>query len=157
MVLQAVLDDGDWLKTSAIKSQWRAKGKHRADIDFPALVEPVSAYLLNPDKYKLLWAKRWRDPTSHINYKEALVALSTLKRTTRVDSLGSAIKLTLCDNLSVVLAFEKGIGLIHLHLIGFVGYQLAFNLLQMFFGNCDILSRPEMLQILLRDGLRRIG
>ena len=106
--LQAVLDDGDWLKTSAIKSQWRAKGKHRADIDFPALVEPVSAYLLNPDKYKLLWAKRWRDPTSHINYKEALVALSSLKRTTRVDSLGSAIKLTLCDNLSVVLAFEKG-------------------------------------------------
>ena len=106
--LQTVLEDGDWLKTSAIKSQWRAKGRHRADIDFPALVEPVDAYLLNPAKYKLLWAKRWRDPTRHINYKEALVALSSLKRTTRVDSLGSSLKLTLCDNLSVVLAFEKG-------------------------------------------------
>ena len=48
------------------------------------------------------------DPLHHINYKEGLVALSSLKRTARVDSLAHSTKLTLRDNLCVVLAFEKG-------------------------------------------------
>ena len=72
------------------------------------MVEPISSSLLNPEKFSLLWAKRWRDSGQHINLKEALVALSSLKRTGRVASLVHSLKLTLCDNLAVVLAFEKG-------------------------------------------------
>ena len=106
--LQQALSEGDWLKTSAIQSQLKARGKNRDDIDCPSLVEPVSSSLLDPEKYKLLWAKRWKDPSHHINYKEGLVALSSLKRTARVDSLTHSTKLTLSDNLCVVLAFEKG-------------------------------------------------
>ena len=106
--IQQILSEGDWLKTSAISAQSKARHKQRADIDYPALVEPVSERLLNPKRYKLLWAKRWRDPSQHINYKEALVALTSLKRTCRVSSLVGSLKLTLCDNLAVVLAFEKG-------------------------------------------------
>ena len=106
--LQQVLADGDWLRTSAITSQVKARKKHRADIEYPALVEPVSSTLLRPNRFKLLWAKRWRDPSQHINLKEAMVALSSLKRTARVSSLVGSLKLTLCDNLAVVLAFEKG-------------------------------------------------
>ena len=109
--LQQVLADGDWLRTSAITSQVKARKKHRADdraLEYPALVEPVSSTLLRPNRFKLLWAKRWRDPSQHINLKEAMVALSSLKRTARVSSLVGSLKLTLCDNLAVVLAFEKG-------------------------------------------------
>eukprot|EP00435_Cladocopium_sp_Y103_P071693 s675_g38.t1 len=106
--LQQVLADGDWLRTSAISSQVKARKKHRADIEYPALVEPVSSTLLRPSRFKLLCAKRWRDPSQHINLKEAMVALSSLKRTARVSSLVGSLKLTLCDNLAVVLAFEKG-------------------------------------------------
>ena len=106
--LQQALSDGDWLKTSAIRAQQRARGKRRLDLDYPALVEPISSSLLNPEEFSLLWAKRWRDSGQHINLKEALVALSSLKRTGRVASLVHSLKLTLCDNLAVVLAFEKG-------------------------------------------------
>ena len=81
--LQQSLAEGNWKKTSAIASQLRAKRKSRADVDLPVLVEPISMSLLKPERYKLLWAKRWRDPSQHINIKEA-------------------------DNLTVVLAFEKG-------------------------------------------------
>ena len=106
--LQQALSEGDWLKTSAVASQLRTARKARADIDFPALVEPISASMLNAKRYRLLWAKRWRDPSQHTNIKEAMVALSSLKRTARVASLTQSLKLTLCDNLAVVLAFEKG-------------------------------------------------
>lgn len=106
--LQQSLAEGNWKKTSTIASQLRAKKRSRADVDLPALVEPISMSLLKPERYKLLWAKRWRDPSQHINIKEAMVALSSLKRTARVSSLAGTLKLTLSDNLAVVLAFEKG-------------------------------------------------
>ena len=106
--LQALMSDGDWLKTSAIKSQLRTSHRSRADLDLPALVPPVSPKLLNPKKYKLLWARAWKDPSQHINLKEGMVALSSLKRTGRVRRLTHTTKLTLSDNLAVVLAFEKG-------------------------------------------------
>ena len=106
--LQQVITEGDWKKTSAIASQTRAKAKRKADVDWPALVEPVRQSVLDPTKFKLLWAKRWRDSSAHINLKEALVALSSLKRTGRVASLVGKTKITLCDNLAVVLCFEKG-------------------------------------------------
>ena len=60
--LQNVLEQGDWIKTSAINSQRKARSRDRVDLDLPALVEPIHAHLVNPQKYKLLWAKRWRDP-----------------------------------------------------------------------------------------------
>lgn len=106
--IQQVLADGDWLKTLAIASQRRARKRNRADIDFPALVEPIADELLRPHRFKLLWAKRWRDSGQHINIKEAMVALSSLKRTARVASLCHSTKLTLSDNLASVLCFEKG-------------------------------------------------
>lgn len=105
--LQQVLSEGDWLRTSAIASQKRAVKRSRADIDYPALVQPIHDSMLNPSRFKLLWAKRWKDPNQH-NIKEGMVALSSLKRTCRVASLSHHLKLTLCDNLAVVLAFEKG-------------------------------------------------
>lgn len=98
--LQALMSDGDWLKTSAIKTQFRTSRKSRADLDLPALVPPISPKLLNPKKYKLLWARAWKDPSQHINLKEGMVAL--------VRRLTHTTKLTLSDNLTVVLAFEKG-------------------------------------------------
>ena len=106
--LQAYLSEGDWLRTSAIQTQYRTAKRHRADLDLPALVPPIPEKFLNPKAYQLLWAKRWRDPSQHINLKEGLVALSSLKRTARVSSLTHSTKLTLSDNLPVVLAFEKG-------------------------------------------------
>ena len=106
--IQQALEEGDWLRTSAISSQKKTRKAKRPEVDLPALVEPVEHGILDPTKYKLLWAKRWRDPLQHINYKEGLVALSSLKRTGRVSSLCHSTKLTLSDNLVVVLAFEKG-------------------------------------------------
>lgn len=106
--LQQVISEGDWLKTSAVASQRRARPKQRVDVDLPSLVVPVRHEVLNPDKFKLLWAKRWKNPASHINIKEALVALSSLKRSARVASLQGHLKLTLSDNLPAVLAFDKG-------------------------------------------------
>ena len=73
--IQQVLADGDWLKTSAIASQRRARKKNRADIEFPALVEPIAGEMLQPHRFKLLWAKRWRDSGQHINIKEAIWSL----------------------------------------------------------------------------------
>ena len=46
--IQQVLADGDWLKTSAIASQRRARKRNRADIDFPALVEPLQMSCYDP-------------------------------------------------------------------------------------------------------------
>ena len=106
--LQALLSEGDWIRTSAIQTQYRTAKRHRADLDLPALVPPIPEKFLKPEAYQLLWAKRWRDPSQHINLKEGLVALSSLKRTARVSSLTHCTKLTLSDNLPVVLAFEKG-------------------------------------------------
>ena len=106
--LQHVLAEGDWLKISAIQTQKKLRPKKRADIDWPALVEPVRQEVLQPGRFRLLWARRWKDPTAHINIKEGLVALSSLKRTARVASPFGATKVTLCDNLAVVLYFDKG-------------------------------------------------
>ena len=106
--LQNILEQGDWIKTSAINSQRKAKHRDRVDLDLPALVEPIHAHLVNPHKYKLLWAKRWRDPSRHINEKEMTVAVSSLKRTARVASLAHSTKLTLSDSLVSIAALEKG-------------------------------------------------
>ena len=51
--LQHVLEDGDWLRTSALMSQQKARRRRRADVDWPALVEPVQQEVLRPDRFKL--------------------------------------------------------------------------------------------------------
>ena len=106
--LQEALDEGSWLKTSAVMSQFRAKKTNRVDVECPALVEPLQSSPVDPEHYHLLWARRWKNPDEHIGMKEARVALSSLKRTARVASLAGKRKLTLSDNLPAVLMFEKG-------------------------------------------------
>ena len=106
--LQEALAEGSWLKTSPIMSQYRAKGRSRVDVEAPALVPPLEEQLLEPSQYNLLWAKKWKNPDEHIGMKEGRVMLSSLKRTARVASLFGMRKLTLSDNLPMVLCFEKG-------------------------------------------------
>eukprot|EP00438_Fugacium_kawagutii_P017101 Skav204591 [mRNA] locus=scaffold672:132020:137458:- [translate_table: standard] len=106
--LQQALQEGSWLKTSAIVSQYKAKKRKRFDVEMPALVKPVSNHLVDPSSYKLLWARKWKNPSEHINLKEARVLLSSLKRSCRVASLFGHRKVSLSDNLVSVLSFEKG-------------------------------------------------
>ena len=106
--LQEVLEEGAWLRTSAIMSQYKAKRSSRVDVECPALVYPLDPDLVGEEHYRLLWAKRWRDPSEHINMKEARVALSSLKRSSRVQSLCGKRKLTISDNLPTILALRKG-------------------------------------------------
>eukprot|EP00435_Cladocopium_sp_Y103_P025170 s756_g6.t1 len=106
--LQRALEEGSWLKTSPIVSQLRAKPPRRADIEIPQLVKPVSGLLLAENSFKLLWMRKWRNASESINIKEARVCLSSLKRSARNVRHVQTKKLTLCDNLSAVLALEKG-------------------------------------------------
>ena len=99
---------GNWLKTSAVAAQVTAKPKRRVEIDVPALVPPVPDELCCRDRYTVLWRKRWVDSIEHINYKEGRVALSSLKRSVRVQSLSSCKKVTLSANLVCTSAFGKG-------------------------------------------------
>ena len=106
--LQECLKEGSWLRTSAIRAELRAKRRQRIDVEVPALVEPLPDSLTSEENYKLLWARPWRRAGERITIKEGRVALSSLARTARVASLQGCRKLTLCDNLGVVSAFEKG-------------------------------------------------
>lgn len=100
--------EGSFLATSGIRSQLRAKPNRRLDIEIPALVEPVDSFFTNKDNFRLLWARRWKDHKEHISLKEGRVALSSLRRSSRVRSAHHCKKLTLCDNLPALLAFSKG-------------------------------------------------
>lgn len=102
------LREGSLLKTSAIRSQIRARPQNRVDIEVPSLVEPVHDFFANDSHFRLLWAKRWKRIDEHITLKEMRVALSSLRRSSRVAELFGMRKLTLCDNLGVVCAFSKG-------------------------------------------------
>lgn len=103
------LDDSSWLRTSSIRSQMKAAPSRRVQVDVPALVRPLSAELCEPARFKLLWRKRWiGGGDKHINVKEGHVALSSLRRTCRVQALHHKTKLTLTDNLACLCAFERG-------------------------------------------------
>ena len=106
--LQQALKEGSWLRTSPILSQFRARKSKRDDVEVPQLVKPISSDILVEGSFRTLWMKKWRNQDESINLKEARVCLSSLKRAGRVASQVGARKLTLCDNLSAVLAFEKG-------------------------------------------------
>lgn len=106
--LQSALQEGSWLKTSPIISQFKTPKKRRDDVDVPALIEPLPSDMTREGTYKLLWMKRWRNPNEHINIKEGRVLLSSLKRAARVSSQVRSKKLSLSDNLSAILAFDKG-------------------------------------------------
>ena len=71
-------------------------------------IPKISSAWSNEQRWTLVVARRWDKPEEHINLKEARVALMGLRRLTRtVKNLG-ARALSLCDNMSAVLAFEKG-------------------------------------------------
>lgn len=106
--LQQALREGSWLRTSPILSQFRARKSKWEDVEVPQLVKPISSDILVEGSFRTLWMKKWRNQDESINLKEARVCLSSLKRAGRVASQVGARKLTLCDNLSAVLAFEKG-------------------------------------------------
>lgn len=106
--LQQALKEGSWLRTSPILSQFRARKSKREDVEVPQLVKPISSDILVEGSFRTLWMRKWRNQEESINLKEARVCLSSLKRAGRVASQVGARKLTLCDNLSAVLAFEKG-------------------------------------------------
>lgn len=106
--LQECLLEGSWLRTSPLMTQFRAKRSSRIDVEVPALVPPLSSKMVQPDKFKLLWARKWRWPNEHINLKEGRVLLSSLKRASRIAELFEGKKLSLSDNLSALLAFDKG-------------------------------------------------
>ena len=99
---------GSWLATSAIRSQLRAKPHKRVDVDIPSLVEPVDPFFADPSNFRLLWARRWRDVSEHINQKECRVAVSSLRRASRVREIMGCRKLTLSDNLATVSCLSKG-------------------------------------------------
>ncbi len=102
-------DKDSWLRTSAISSQLRAKPSKRSMVEVPAIVPPLRDDMCNHSRFSLLWRRRWRgQDAGHITWKEARVALSSLKRTCRTSCLHGRLKLTLTDNLSCLSAFEKG-------------------------------------------------
>ena len=81
--LVGLSNKGNWLQTSAIASQFRARRRDRVEVDVPALVPPLPDALLDASRYRLLWARRWTGAPEHINLKEGRVALSSLRRSGR--------------------------------------------------------------------------
>lgn len=71
-------------------------------------IPDVSDKWSKDDRWTLLVAKPWDDPSEHINSKEARVALMGLRRLCRSVKNMGATALSLSDNLVTVLAFEKG-------------------------------------------------
>lgn len=106
--LQQMMVEGSWLSTSSIKTQWRSTPGKKVDILVPSLITPLSDDIVAPGKFKLLWSRRWRNPSEHINVKEGRVLLSSLVRTTRVASLFGGRKCSASDNLPAILAYDKG-------------------------------------------------
>lgn len=102
------VQDASWLRTSAVRSQVRARRKARVEVDVPALVPPIPDDLCDRRRYSLLWRKKWRSTATHINVKESRVCLSSLKRAARCVSLHGKVKLTLTDNLAGLCALERG-------------------------------------------------
>ena len=100
--------EASWLRTSAVRSQVRARRKARVEVDVPALVPPIPDELCDKRRYSLLWRKKWRSTATHINVKESRVCLSSLKRAARCVSLHGKVKLTLTDNLAGLCALERG-------------------------------------------------
>ena len=108
-LLELVGEPHTWQKTSAISSQFKARGKSRKlALEAPTLVPPVPQTMCDRRRYTLLWRKKWRSTDWHINIKEAAVCLSSLRRTARSTSLHGKIKVTLTDNLASLFGFERG-------------------------------------------------
>lgn len=101
-------DPTSWLRTSSVASQLKVRQPRKTLVEVPALVCPLSEELCSAERYTLLWRKKWRCLEGHITLKEARVALSSLRRTSRVEELHGRLKLTLTDNLSCLCSFEKG-------------------------------------------------
>ena len=77
-------------------------------MEVPSLVEPLDKFFAEESNFRVLWARHWKNLDEHINIKECRVALSSLKRASRVAALFGLRKLTLSDNLATVCAISKG-------------------------------------------------
>ena len=77
-------------------------------IDVPSLCESLDPAWKKISRYKLIVARAWKYKTEHINLKEARVCLLGLRRQCRTLSGLRKRLLTISDNLSCVLAFNKG-------------------------------------------------
>ena len=71
-------------------------------------ITPVSASMLDPSRWDLLISAAWKDPSEHINVKEARVCLMALRRACRTKANLGKILLVLTDNLVSALVFERG-------------------------------------------------
>lgn len=70
-------------------------------------ITPVSASLLEPSRWDLLISAAWKDPSEHINVKEA-ICLMALRRACRTKANLGKVLLVLTDNLVSALVFERG-------------------------------------------------
>eukprot|EP00438_Fugacium_kawagutii_P022823 Skav218923 [mRNA] locus=scaffold2031:18320:23007:+ [translate_table: standard] len=107
-LIAAMEDNNSWIRTSAVRSQLKAKPRRKLEYEAPTMVPPLPEPLCNKNRYSLLWRKRWRKTDMHINAKEAMVCVSSLRRTARVASLHRKLKVTLTDNITALTVFERG-------------------------------------------------
>ena len=92
------------------KRNWlfgRPQQPDRSIIQIPGFPE-VSDSWSEPTQWDLVTASAWQRPEEHINIKEGRVALMSLKRLCRTTKNLGTTALTLCDNMGVVLAMERG-------------------------------------------------
>ena len=83
-------------------------GRPRRSILRPTdLVPPLSDALCDPQRWHLVVQGGWQFPGT-IHCKEGRVCLSGLERISRLPAAHGHRLLSLCDNLSAVLAFNKG-------------------------------------------------
>ncbi len=106
--LAECLVEGSWIRTSALRSQYRARPSKRVDVEIPTLVPPLPGDMVDAKHFRVVWARKWRWVDEHINIKEGRVLVSSLKRFVRIASLFGCKKLSLGDNLPSLLALDKG-------------------------------------------------
>ena len=75
----------------------------------PSAIPPVSQVFVKHASWQIAVEKRWRWPEEHIGMKEGRVVVSGIRRAARA-GLCDCHALFLCDNMSCVLAHEKGRG-----------------------------------------------
>ena len=82
-------------------------GRRFKEVELVGMVPKLPGTLLDPLRWRTLVKRKWshREP---IHLKEGRVALMSLRRASRDVALHGHRLLTLCDNLSALMAFDKG-------------------------------------------------
>lgn len=71
-------------------------------------IPPVARAWEQEDRWNLVCSGPWNFPEERINIKEARVALMSLRRLCRSVHNMDTVSMTLCDNMTTILAYEKG-------------------------------------------------